>query len=284
MSFLPILMIPLLFVSSFAQTNCICNCTCPVTPPVAPPKSPPASPPVTPPQTSSYWKPTGVVNWNVVYTTTPRINTSLSVYNIDMESTPQSFIDNVHKTGAKVICYFSAGSFENWRTDASKFPANVKGKPLDGWPGESWLDIRSNVVRDIMKARIQQASQKGCDAVDPDNVDGYTNPTGFPLTYNDQLNYNKFLIEQGHNFNMSVGLKNDLDQVKDLVDLADFAVNEQCLQYNECSVLKPFIDRKKTVFHIEYSGALSTICNKVRGMGFSTIKKTLALNEGFSAC
>ena len=40
------------------------------------------------------------------------------------------------------------------------------------------------------------AVQKGCDGVDPDNVDGYTNKTGFPLTAKDQLAYNKFLAQE----------------------------------------------------------------------------------------
>lgn len=47
------------------------------------------------------------------------------------------------------------------------------GNPLDGWPNEKWLNINSANVRSIMTKRIQLASSMGCDAVDPDNVDGY---------------------------------------------------------------------------------------------------------------
>lgn len=33
---------------------------------------------------------------------------------------------------AIVLC-FSAGSYEDWRSDQASFPAVVKGNPLDGW-------------------------------------------------------------------------------------------------------------------------------------------------------
>lgn len=42
-----------------------------------------------------------------------------------------------------------------------------------------------------MQARLDLAVQKGCDGVEPDNVDGYQNNSGFPLTAQDQLAYNR---------------------------------------------------------------------------------------------
>ncbi len=38
-----------------------------------------------------------------------------------------------------------------------------------------------------MEARLGLATRKGCDGVDLDNVNGYDNDTGFPLTYDDQI-------------------------------------------------------------------------------------------------
>ena len=35
-------------------------------------------------------------------------------------------------------------------------------------------------------------SSAGCDGVEPDNVDGYVNDTGFDLTAGDQLDFNRF--------------------------------------------------------------------------------------------
>jgi hypothetical protein len=54
-------------------------------------------------------------------------------------------------------------------------------------PGENWLDIRSDNVSLIMKKRIDLAVQKGCDGVEPDNMDGYSNHSGFSLTFEEQL-------------------------------------------------------------------------------------------------
>jgi hypothetical protein len=95
-----------------------------------------------------------------------------------------------------------------------------------------------------MGARMDLAKQKGCDGVEPDNIDGYTVDNkggGFKLTYNDQITYNMWLAKEAHLRDLSIGLKNDVDQVKDLVNYFDWALNEECWQYNECDTLKPFI-------------------------------------------
>lgn len=76
--------------------------------------------------------------------------------------------------GKKVICYFSAGSREDWRADAKNYATSDYGAPLDPeWEGENWVDVKSTNVRAIVEQRIQRAAEAGCHAVDPDNVDGY---------------------------------------------------------------------------------------------------------------
>ena len=94
-----------------------------------------------------------------------------------------------------------------------EFPKAALAEPLDGWEGEWWLDVRNSKVRQIMQKRLDLAVSKGCDAVDPDNVDGYTNESGFPLTASHQLSYDKFLASEAHKRGLAIGLKNDLDQV-----------------------------------------------------------------------
>jgi hypothetical protein len=115
----------------------------------------------------------------------------------------------------------------------------VKGKKMQGWP-EYWLDIRSTTVRTLMAARLDLAVTKDCDGVEPDNVDGYSNDSGFPLTAANQLNYNSWLASEAHKRGLSVGLKNDLEQVTALVGNFDWALNEECSSYNECHMLLPF--------------------------------------------
>lgn len=236
------------------------------------------------PQSLSWWQVPVKTSWQIQLNGSINTTYRVKAYDIDLFDASQKVIDSLHAQGVKVICYFSAGSFEDWRSDASSFPASVKGKS-NGWAGENWLDIRAtNILLPIMEKRIQLASNKKCDAVDPDNVDGFTNDTGFPLSDADQLAYNKALADLAHQHGMAVGLKNDLLQIPDLVGVYDFAINEQCLQYNECHLLKPFIDAGKAVFHIEYSGTLTNICKKTSGTQFSTVKKRWDLKAWMQAC
>ncbi len=174
------------------------------------------------------------------------------LYDIDLFDTDSETIKKLKEDGKIVICYFSAGSYEDWRPDKDKFPKEAIGNPLEGWEGEYWLDIKNDKVRRIMADRIKLAKKKGCDGVDPDNVDGYENDTGFDLAYKDQLEYNRFLAKTAHNLGLLIGLKNDLDQIKDLVNTFDFSVNEECHQIGECDLLMPFVKQGKPVFNIEY--------------------------------
>jgi hypothetical protein len=75
--------------------------------------------------------------------------------------------------------------------------------------------------------RMQDWCQaKGFDAVDPDNMDGYTNDSGFPLEAKDQLAYNRMIASVAHGLGLGAGLKNDLDQLNELTPDFDFFVNE----------------------------------------------------------
>jgi hypothetical protein len=73
-----------------------------------------------------------------------------SVYLVDGFDTPAATVSLLKGQGRHPVCYFSAGSFEEWRPDAGDFVAADLGKPLSGWPGERWLDVRSPAVRAIM--------------------------------------------------------------------------------------------------------------------------------------
>lgn len=231
------------------------------------------------------WKPTPGMKWHIQYTGTVSTSLAVDIYNIDLFDTSTTTISTLRSKGKHVICYLSAGSYENWRPDANKFPASVLGRNLDGWAGERWLDVRRlDILIPIMKARMELAVKKGCHAVDPDNVDGYTNKTGFALTYNHQLAYNKALTTTAHNLGLSIGLKNNLDQIKDLVNYYDFAVNEECFQYAECSALKPFVNAGKPVFGIEYNLSTSSFCSQANSMNFDFQKKRLSLDAWVSAC
>ena len=163
------------------------------------------------------------------------------------------------------------------------------GNELDGWDGERWLDITNGTVRDIMRSRLDLAASKGCDGVEPDNVDGYSNSNGVGLSARDQLDYNRFLAEEAHARGLSIGLKNDLEQVEELEPYFDWALNEECLEWDECRMLQPFLDAGKAVFHVEYvdnwadSEALADqVCGNYPDL--STLIKTWDLGPEYLAC
>ncbi|MCB9641554.1 MAG: endo alpha-1,4 polygalactosaminidase [Myxococcales bacterium] len=228
------------------------------------------------------WKPTPGTTWHWQLTGTLDTSVKAQMYDIDLFDHTAQTIASLKAQQKVVICYFSAGSYEDWRPDKSAFTAAVKGQKMDGWD-ELWLDIRATNVRDIMKTRLDLAKQKGCDGVEPDNVDGYQNKTGFPLTAQDQLDFNRFLASEAHKRGLSIGLKNDLDQIKQLVGDFDWALNEECLSYNECSMLQPFLDAGKAVFHVEYDKTKSQVCPKVP-QGFSSMIKHWDLDAWAITC
>lgn len=251
------------------------------------PGPPPA--PDDPPITAGDWyRPSLFVTWQ--WQLVGEINTGydVDIYDVDLFDTPAALIEQLQDDGIKVICYFSAGSREQWRDDAGSFSAEVIGNTLDGWPDERWLDIRSANVRSVMESRLDLAVSKGCDGVEPDNMDGYTNNPGFRLTAQDQLSYNRFIANAAHTRSLSVGLKNDLDQVVELVDYYDFAVNEQCFQYNECEALQPFTDQGKPVLNAEYRRKYvndaverEAMCVDSLNRLFSTLVLPLDLDDSF---
>ena len=204
-----------------------------------------------------WYIPKANATWHIQLSGNINTNYDVDVYDIDLFDTSKEMISELHNQNKKVICYFSAGSYEEWREDANDFPASALGKKLDGWEGERWLDVRNDGLKKIMTERMDIAKAKGCDGVDPDNVDGYTNDTGFNLSADNQLKYNIFLAEEAHKKSLSIGLKNDVDQIEVLAKHFDFAVNEECSAYDECSKVVPFINQKKSVLHIEYASNIN---------------------------
>ena len=219
-----------------------------------------------------------------------KINTAYDVdlYDIDLFENDAAAIDALQAAGRRVICYFSAGTYEAFRPDAGEFANAELGSTLEDFADERWLDIRSTNVRRIVLARLDLAAAKGCDCVEPDNVDGYANASGFPLTAQDQLDFNRFLANAAHERGLCVGLKNDLDQIPALVAYFDFSVNEQCFEYDECDALQPFVDAGKPVFNAEYAARFvndaarrSSLCADARSRGLHTLVLPFDLDDSF---
>lgn len=247
--------------------------------------------PEAPPVTMGNWYRPGVETrwqWQLQPDANGAINTTydVEVYDIDLFDAEASVISDLQASGRRVICYFSAGSFEAFRDDAGAFMEGDLGSPLEGFANERWLDVRSGNVHDIMRARLDVAVEKDCDGVEPDNVDGYQNNPGFPLTATDQLAFNRFLANEAHERGLSVGLKNDLDQISELVDYFDFSVNEQCHEFSECDALRPFIEAGKPVFNAEYAdtfvsdaAAQAGMCADAMALGIRSLILSIDLDD-----
>jgi endo-alpha-1,4-polygalactosaminidase (GH114 family) len=218
------------------------------------PETMPLNPvPTSPPPADSWWQPAPGLTWQ--WQLDDEVDTSIEaeVYDIDLYA-PQAVIDELHARGVKVICYISVGSWEDWRPDADRFPAEVLGRDYDGWPGEKWLDIRRiDLLAPIMRARLDLCRAKGFDGVEPDNIEIHTNRTGFPLTYADQLAYARWLADEAHARGLAIGLKNAPDMVADSLAFFDFAITEDAYYYDWIGDLLPFIDAGKAVFAAEYT-------------------------------
>lgn len=161
----------------------------------------------------SPWRPTVASSWQIQYAALPvDLSVDAQVYDLDLFTTDMDTVAALHAKGRNVVCYFSAGSYEPYRPDSGQFPADVRGKPIEGFADERWLDLRRlDALGPILRVRLDLAVQRGCDGVDPDNVDGYRNKTGFPLAAQDQLAFNRWLAQEAHLRGLAIFLKNDGD-------------------------------------------------------------------------
>ena len=251
--------------------------------------SPASNLPLTPaPQTARPLHVNGInTTWNWQLNGTLNTTYNVDVYDVDLFETSAATITSLKASGKKVICYFSAGSAENFRSDYASFLSTDIGKPLDGWEGEKWLDVRSQNVRDVMETRLVLAQTKGCDGVEPDNVDLQVQDTCFNINSSDQLAFNRAIANSARSKGLSVALKNDPDQVSDLVSYYDFAVTEQCYYYNECASYFPFNTSGKPILNAEYdisyrsNPSQNALCNYSNANNIKTIVFALGLDDTF---
>ena len=237
------------------------------------------------PASAAQWHPGSNTTWQIQFSGNIDLSVNVDAFDLDMFETTARMVGRVHRDGGHAVCYINAGAWENWRPDAGDYPSAVKGKPLDGWPGERWLDIRRlEVLAPILESRLDRCSSKGFDGVEFDNVEGYQNPTGFGLTRNDQLTFNRWLADAAHERGLAVGLKNALGIADELEPDFDFAVVEQCFFYRECGLVKPFVDAGKSVVVVEYDLSRDQFCAKAARFGIVAMRKHLSLDAWRRPC
>ncbi|MGW4473318.1 endo alpha-1,4 polygalactosaminidase [Nonomuraea sp. NPDC004354] len=242
------------------------------------------------------WKPALDTSWQWQLSSVPKEPfLNVTMYDIDGFNATAATVRRLHETraGRKVVCYVSAGTYEDWRPDAGRFPAAILGANLDEWPGERWLDIRQyeGELGTIMRSRLDMCKAKGFDAVEFDNLDAYTNDSGFPLTAAHQIEYNAWLANEAHARGLSAGLKNDIAQIPQLLPYFDWALNEQCWQYDECTTAQnggygydQFVRAGKAVFTVEYELAAKAFCARSNAQNFNSLRKKYELDAYRVAC
>lgn len=259
---------------------------------------------------TSWWKPslsnTFLYELDKVAIQAPTVTTNTGlkltkdIYIIDMEGHSPAQIAAYKAKGKKVVCYISAGSWEPWRDDAKSFdPACYcgKGEPFDAATGlcktdknkmgdwdEWWLDIHTpscvTNIKSAMAKRIKAAKDKGCDGLDPDNVDSYANGVTYGTTDQDQVNYLTWWASEAHKNGMAIGLKNSGNLLSSwegvptrfqttLTNSFDFSVIESCVRYKECHIYDSFLKANKPQIRVEYENSVKTCPAKVNGVTFS---------------
>lgn len=263
--------------------------------------------PASPTAASGWWVPAPHTSWQWVITGSVDPTLNVAMYDIDLyDSQPAAssyvvpgfgtvnvpkgpnagIIANLHNRGRIVICYLDTGAWESYRPDQALFPKSVIGNST-GWSGERWLDIRQKswpLFEPLIAARLDLAVRSGCDGVEPDQNNPIGNNPGFPITLADQGTWYLHIAALAHARNLSVGMKNGIESVNaTMAATFDWALNEECWQYRECSLMAPFVNAGKAVFHVEYRGDPTQWCPKVPA-GFSSMKKKLSLNNYRVAC
>ncbi len=238
---------------------------------------------------ADWWRPGPNTLWQWQLSALPADLTQVAdMYDLDYFDTPADHVALLHARNVKVICYINVGAWEEWRDDAGQYPPQTLGKDYAGWPGEKWLDIRRlDLLAPIIEARMDLCKDKGFDGIEPDNIAGFEENTGFDLSYDDQLNFNRWLAQQAHARGLSIGLKNDNAQVQNLLASFDWALSEDCFDQGWCEDLLPFIQAGKAVFSAEYTDAGTTteqFCPLANRLGFQAILKKRELDDWRKSC
>jgi hypothetical protein len=221
-------------------------------------------------------------SWQIQLTGT--IDTTVDVESYTVDIADRSRLASLRAQGRTVICYFSAGTREPFRSDAGDFPASAVGMPVAGYPNENWLDVRDPTVRAVLAKRMDDAA--GCDGIHPSGVTGFQSMTGFPLTRDDSVAFASFLADEAHARGFSIGLVDgDTAFSQALVSKFDWTVVWSCID-TMCDLASPFLQAGKAGYLVEYGDAslVPQVCPPANSLGLSAIIKHNSLDAFRVGC
>jgi hypothetical protein len=175
------------------------------------------------------------------------------------------------------ICYVNAfqvqpGEQGQWAADLLLRDAAGKLVIDEDW-GEPLLDLRTADKRNRIAAKvngwIDGCAAKGYQAIEPDNYDSYTRSKKL-LTAAQAEAYLKLLATHAHSKNLAIGQKNTVELAGDRQAVGlDFAVAEECGQYDECAgyvdafgnnvIVIEYTDNGRRKVCSQYGGTLSIV-------------------------
>jgi len=230
------------------------------------------------------------------------INTSIvaDMYDIDGYANDATVVEKLKSlpgnsvANRSVTCYITAGTLENWRLDSENLDPQVLGNTYSGFADERWIDVRQlSKVGPWIKEKMQMCKDKGFDAIEFDNVDGWQpdNKTGLNITFEDEVAFIVYLANSAHDLGLTMAHKSNVEQIPQVLDYVDFAVVEECFAYKECTRSDPntdglygydmFIEAGKPVFEVEYKkyDPDNNVCARANSLDFSTMYKKVNLGS-----
>ncbi|KNC76147.1 hypothetical protein SARC_11344 [Sphaeroforma arctica JP610] len=180
---------------------------------------------------------------------------------IDLQTKSKDYVKSLVDGGQYVVCYFSAGTAEDWRPDYLDMMEYASKDSR--YPGEYWMDITQwKSFKHLIKARMEEAVKKGCHGIEPDNTDAYEyGSDAVPGETKDslkpyQIEYMRWMANTAHELGLEIAQKNTVDLIPDLIDVMDYAINESCAKFSKnayCSNYEAFVKQDKAVFGVEYN-------------------------------
>lgn len=239
-----------------------------------------------------WWKPQAGVTFDwLLDNPDPNVSFSSDVVDVDAFETPIETISALHALGKKVIAYVSVGTIEGTRPDGNLLPSGVVGKVYPEWPDEKWVDIRQiSKIKPWLLSRFSMISNKKFDAIEPDNLDGYSNDSGFNLTILDEKKFCDSIITYAHLYGLGIGQKNLPEFSAEFSEKFDWALTEDAYNQGWAKDMMPYIDKKKPVFIVEYTDMMSqqifdnTVCTDSKKRAYSAILKNRNLDKWSHTC
>lgn len=277
-----------------------------------------------------WWRPPQRVQWQLQLDNSFNITTDLltdtatdnvTVYTVDLKETSAQQIHKLRRAGKHVVCYFQAGTWApytiysheilgaseclNGTCDCGNEVCGALGLRLENGTEDLWVNVSDSSVRKVMRKILNMAAEKQCNAVQPDNVNGFERDsycTGFEqcetCTQPDEdwnamdvcaadfdawLDFNRWLAREAHCRGMGIAMSSNKYQADLLSRSHDFVIADSCLEFDECRPYAPFSNRGKAVLDVEYDLDVQTTCSKAQRLASSVAISAMVKSYNLTA-